>query len=98
MKRLAFFLTLALIAAPVASAAPKTVAVKKINLLAVNQGTEIVVITGKTIITIGNTDGVNSNVLLTGLDSNGVQIWQRTIDSGADGKYLGSRRISASHH
>lgn len=84
MRRLALFLTLALIAAPVASAAPKTVAVKKLNLLAVNQGTEIVVITGKTIITVGNTDGVNSNVVLTGLDSNGLQIWQKTIDSGAD--------------
>lgn len=84
MKRLAFFLTIALIAAPVASAAPKTVAVKKLNLLAVNQGTELVVITGKTIITVGNTDGVNSNVVLTGLDGNGVQLWQKAIDSGVD--------------
>lgn len=71
-------------AAPVASAAPKAVAVKKLNLLAVNQGTEKFVISGKTIVTIGNTDGVNSNVLLTGLDGNGVQLWQKTIDSGAD--------------
>ena len=84
MKRLAFFLTFALVASPVASAAPKAVAVKKLNLLAVNQGTEKFVISGKTIVTIGNTDGVNSNVLLTGLDGNGVQLWQKTIDSGAD--------------
>jgi hypothetical protein len=88
MKRLTFFLTFAitltLIAAPVASPAPKTVAVKKLNLLAVNQGIEKVVITGKTIVTVENSDGMNSNVLLTGLDVTGVQLWQKTIDSGAD--------------
>lgn len=88
MKRLAFFLTFTLtftfIASPIASAAPKAVAVKKLNLLALNQETEKFVISGKTIVTIGNTDGVNSNVLVTGLDSNGVQIWQKIIDSGAD--------------
>lgn len=84
MKRLAAFLALTLIATPVASAAPKPVVVKKLNLLAVDQGTERFVVTGKTIVTVANSDGLNSNVLLTGLDGNGVQIWQKIIDSGAD--------------
>ena len=84
MKRLTFLLILTLIGVPVASAAPKAVAVKKLNLLAVNQDIEKLIVTGKTIVAVSNSDGANSNILLTGLDSTGVQIWQKTIDSGAD--------------
>ena len=84
MKRLAIFLSLLLVGVTPALAAPKSVAVKKLNLVAINQDAEKLVITGKTLITVGNTDGMNSNILLTGLDSNGVQIWQKTIDSGVD--------------
>lgn len=84
MKRLAIFLSLLLVGVTPALAAPKSVAVKKLNLVAINQDAEKLVITGKTLVTVGNTDGMNSNILLTGLDSNGVQIWQKTIDSGVD--------------
>ena len=84
MKRLAIFLALLLLGTSQAVAAPKSVAVKKLSLIAVNQGAEKLVISGKTLVTVGNTDGINSNILLTGLDSNGVQLWQKTIDSGVD--------------
>ena len=84
MKRIAFFLTLLLLGTTQAAAAPKSVTVKKLNVVAVDQGTEKLVITGRTIVTVGNTDGFNSNILLTGLDSNGLQFWQKTIDSGVD--------------
>jgi hypothetical protein len=84
MKRVALLLVLALLGSSQAVAAPKSVAVKKLSLLPVNQGAEKLVITGKTLVTVSNTDGINSNILLTGLDSNGLQIWQKTIDSGVD--------------
>lgn len=84
MKRFALFLALLLIGATPASAAPKAVAVKKLTLMAVNQSAEKLVVTGKTIVTVANSDGVNSNILLTGFDVSGTQIWQKTIDSGVD--------------
>lgn len=84
MKRIAIFLALLLLGTSQAVAAPKSVAVKKLSLIPVNQGAEKLVITGKTLVTIGNTDGVNSNILLTGLDATGTQLWQKTIDSGVD--------------
>ncbi|QLL23135.1 hypothetical protein DLE03_01890 [Actinobacteria bacterium IMCC25003] len=84
MKRIAIFLALLLLGISQAVAAPKSVAVKKLSLIPVNQGAEKLVITGKTLVTIGNTDGVNSNILLTGLDATGTQLWQKTIDSGVD--------------
>jgi hypothetical protein len=84
MKRLAIFLSLLLVGVTPSVAAPKSVAVKKLTLVAVNQGAEKLIISGKTLVTVGNTDGINSNIQLTGLDVNGVQLWQKTIDSGVD--------------
>jgi hypothetical protein len=84
MRRLAIFLSLLLVGVTPSVAAPKSVAVKKLTLVAVNQGAEKLVISGKTLVTVGNTDGMNSNIQLTGLDINGVQLWQKTIDSGVD--------------
>ncbi|CAN2220992.1 hypothetical protein MCEMRH37_01215 [Candidatus Nanopelagicaceae bacterium] len=84
MKRIAIFLALVLVGVTPAVAAPKSVAVKKLTLVAVNQGAEKLVISGKTIVTVGNSDGANSNIQLTGLDINGLQLWQKTIDSGVD--------------
>jgi len=84
MKRTALFLALLLAGTSTAVAAPKSVTVKKLTLIAVNQSAERLVISGKTLVTVGNTDGANSNILLTGLDVSGVQLWQKTIDSGVD--------------
>jgi hypothetical protein len=84
MKRTALLLALLTIGTSSAFAAPKPLEVKKLTLIAVNQSAEKLVISGKTLVTVANTDGVNSNILLTGLDINGVQLWQKMIDSGVD--------------
>jgi len=69
---------------PIASAATKSIAMKKLDILTSAQGAEGLLISGKTVITYLNTSGTNTNIVLTGLDVNGVQLWQKTIDSGAD--------------
>jgi len=84
MKRTALLLALLIVGTSSAFAAPKPLEVKKLTLIAVNQSAEKLVISGKTLVTVANTDGVNSNILLTGLDVTGVQLWQKTIDSGVD--------------
>jgi hypothetical protein len=89
MKRFALFLALLLVGITPAVAAPKSVAVKKLSIIAIVSA-EAMVITGKTIITVSNTDGVNSNILLTGMDISGTQLWQKTIDSGVDEVALAS--------
>ena len=69
---------------PLASAATKSVAVKKLDVITAAPGAEGLLISGKTLITYVNTGGANSNIALTGLDPSGAQLWQKTIDSGAD--------------
>lgn len=65
-------------------AAAKQVTVKQLDLLAPAKDVEGVFAVGKTLITYSNTAGSNSNIVLTGLDTTGLQLWQKTIDSGAD--------------
>jgi hypothetical protein len=89
MKRFALFLALLLVGITPAVAAPKSVAVKKLSIIA-TVSAEAMVVTGKTIVTVSNTDGVNSNILLTGMDITGTQLWQKTIDSGVDEVALAS--------
>jgi len=100
MRRIALPILIALtlatpLAAPnFATAAPKTsaakqpaskqVAVKKLDLINTAKDVEGLVAIGKTLITYSNTGGANSNILVTGIDATGVQLWQKTIDSGAD--------------
>ena len=69
---------------PLASAATKSVAVKKLDVITAAPGAEGLLISGKTLITYLNTGGSNSNIVLTGLDPSGAQQWLKTIDSGAD--------------
>ncbi|ASY12503.1 hypothetical protein A1s21155_06110 [Candidatus Planktophila dulcis] len=83
MKRTALFLVLLLVGITPAVAAPKSVAVKKLTIIA-TVNAEAMVVTGKTIVTVSNTEGLNSNILLTGMDISGAQLWQKTIDSGVD--------------
>lgn len=71
------------------SAAPKKavtkqVVVKKLDLLPTAKDIEGLIVVGKTLVTYSNTVGSNSNILITGLDGAGVQLWQKVIDSGAD--------------
>ena len=89
MKRFALFLALLLVGITPAVAAPKSVAVKKLSIIA-TVSAEAMVVTGKTIVTVSNTDGVNSNILLTGMDISGAQLWQKMIDSGVDEVALAS--------
>ena len=89
MKRLALFLAVVIAGTSTAVAAPKAVAVKKLNIIA-TVNAESMVISGKTIVTVSSTDGSNSNILLTGLDISGTQQWQKTIDSGVDEVALAS--------
>ncbi len=83
MKRISLFLALLILGTSPAIAAPKSVAAKKLTIIA-TVSAESMLVSGKTIITISNSDGVNSNILLTGLDISGAQLWQKTIDSGVD--------------
>jgi hypothetical protein len=65
-------------------AVPKQVSVKKLDLLTSVKDAEGLLAIGKTLITYSNTAGSNSNILITSLDATGVQLWQKTIDSGVD--------------
>ncbi len=84
MKKLLLLIFVASLLSPTASAAPKAVAVKKLDIVASAINAEGLVATGKTLVTYSNTGSTNSNIELTGLDVTGVQQWVRTIDSGVD--------------
>ena len=84
MKKLLLIIFAASLLSPTASAAPKAVAVKKLDIVASAVNAEGLVATGKTLVTYSNTGSTNSNIELTGLDVTGVQQWVRTIDSGVD--------------
>jgi hypothetical protein len=84
MRRIAIFLALLLVGITPAVAAPKSVALKKLTIVATVPSAEKLVVSGKTIVTVGNSDGPNTNILVTGMDIKGVQLWQKTIDSGVD--------------
>ena len=84
MRRIAILLVLLLVGTPPAVAAPKSVALKKLTIVATVAGAEKLVVSGKTLVTVSNSDGPNTNILLTGMDIKGVQLWQKTIDSGSD--------------
>lgn len=84
MKKLLLLIFAASLLSPTASAAPKAVAVKKLDIVASAVNAEGLVATGKTLVIYSNTGSTNSNIELTGLDVAGVQQWVRTIDSGAD--------------
>lgn len=89
-----------LIALTDATAAPKKpaakqVAFKKLDLLTTAKNIEGLVANGKTLFTYSNTGGSNLNVVVTGLDATGLQLWQKTIDSGADDIALAATGDSA---
>ena len=84
MRRIAIFLVLLLVGTTPAVAAPKSVALKKLTIVATVAGAEKLVVSGKTLVTVSNSDGPNTNILLSGMDIKGAQLWQKTIDSGAD--------------
>lgn len=84
MKKFLLLIFAVSLLSPSASAAPKAVAVKKLDIVSSAVNAEGLVATGKTLVTYSNTGATNSNIALTGLDVTGVQQWVRTIDSGVD--------------
>ena len=74
----AVLLIAALALTPFASAATKSVTVKKLDVITAAPGAEGLLISGKTLITYVNTGGSNSNIVLTGLDPSGAQQWLKT--------------------
>lgn len=84
MKKFLLLVFAASLVLPTASAAPKAVVVKKLDIVATAVKAEGLVATGKTLVTYSNTGSINSNIELTGLDATGAQQWVRTIDSGVD--------------
>lgn len=84
MKRLAVLLVVVLTAIAPAQAAQKNIAVKKLDKAIAAPSAELLVASGSLIITISNTDSLNSNIVLSAMDIYGLQQWQKTIDSGVD--------------
>lgn len=84
MKRLIAITVATLIAAPSAIAAPKPVAVQLGSIYSVPVGTEIFLLNGKSSIYVVNSTGQSADIQLIAQDPTGTQVWQRTIDSGAD--------------
>jgi len=69
---------------PASQPTSKLVVVKKLDVVSTATDVEGLVAIGKTLITYSNTGGPNSNIVVTGLDATGLQLWQKTIDSGSD--------------
>ena len=84
MRRMWLLALVALLFATPAMAAPKAIQVKKLDIVAPTVSAEGLIATGKTLVTYFNTGALNSNIVLTGFDVTGAQLWLRTIDSGSD--------------
>jgi hypothetical protein len=65
-------------------AAPKSLLVKKIEIVASVPNAEGLVMSGKNLITYSNSVTNNSNIVVSAFDSTGISQWTRTIDSGSD--------------
>ena len=77
-------IALAVAIAPMAQAAPKTIAVKPFVQLSKDVTAEGMFVTSKAIITYANIVGQSSDIQLRAIDMAGAQIWSKTIDSGRD--------------
>jgi hypothetical protein len=77
-------IALAVAFAPMAQAAPKTIAVKPFVQLTKDVTAEGMFVTSKAIITYANIAGQSSDIQLRAIDMAGAQIWSKSIDSGRD--------------
>ena len=84
MKRVLALVVVALLSTPVATAAPKAVPVQLGSIYSAPVGTELFLTLGKSSIYIANVSAKSLDIQVTAVDLTGNQIWQRTIDSGAD--------------
>ena len=84
MKRILILALIASLSAPVASAAPKAIPVQLGSIYSAPIGTELFLQSGKSSIFISNINSKSADIQLTAIDLAGTQLWQRTVDSGAD--------------
>jgi len=84
MKRIFTLALLASLVIPVAAAAPKAIPVQLGSIYSAPAGTELFLQSGKNSIFIANINAKSADIQVTAVDLSGNQLWQRTIDSGAD--------------
>jgi hypothetical protein len=84
MKRILTLALVALLFAPIANAAPKAIPVQLGSIYSAPIGTELFLQSGKSSIFISNPNSKSADIQLTAIDLAGTQLWQRTVDSGAD--------------
>jgi hypothetical protein len=84
MKRAIIALALSLSIIPSAEAAPKSIALQLGSIYSAAANTELFLLSGKNSVFISNPSSKSADVQLTAVDASGVQVWQRTIDSGFD--------------
>jgi hypothetical protein len=84
MKKFLLLILTIVVSAQPASAAPKLVPVKKIEIVASAQNAEGMVMSGKNLITFSHAVANNLNIVVSAVDINGISQWTRTIDSGSD--------------
>ena len=84
MKRFLTLILLTSLVIPVAAAAPKAIPVQLGSIYSSPAGTELFLQSGKNSIFIANISAKSADIQVTAVDLSGNQLWQRTIDSGAD--------------
>jgi hypothetical protein len=84
MKRVLFLSLIASLAFTPADAATKPVAVQLGSIFAAPKDAEGFLLSGKNAIFIQNATGKSADVVVTASDQGGIQVWQKTIDSGFD--------------
>lgn len=67
-----------------ATAAPKAVPVQLGSIYSAPAGTELFLQSGRSSIFISNPTSRSADIQLSAVDLSGTQLWQRTVDSGAD--------------
>jgi len=84
MKFLAALVALSLLFMTPVDAAQKRVAVKKIEKIATLPTAELLMVSGSSIITVGNIESTTSDVSLSALSADGTPLWNVNLDSGLD--------------
>ena len=84
MKRVLALVVVALLSTPFATAAPKAISVQLGSIYSAPAGTELFLTSGKSSIYIANASAKSVDIQVTAFDLTGNQLWQRSIDSGAD--------------
>ena len=84
MKRVILAVVISLAVLPSANAAPKPIAVQLGSIYNSPVSTELFLLSGKNSVFFSNPILKSADIQVTALDAAGVQLWQRTIDSGFD--------------